>query len=82
MNKWTISQIEILTDYYTNRYAIPEALGDVCDVLERHNEKKYYSYKSLCKIIRKCFENDQKNSFVTWIIRKAFFYLKKLIKIY
>lgn len=72
MNKWTISQIEILTDYYTNRYAIPEALGDEYDILER----------SLCKIIGKFFENDQKKLIRNMNYKKAFFYLKILIKIY
>ena len=62
MNKLTIRQIEILTDYYTNQYGIPEAWGDVHNVLERHNEKKIYIYKSLCKNIGTILENDEKKN--------------------
>ena len=81
MNKLTKSQNEILTDYHSNQYGIPEAWGDVYNALEKHG-KKYYIYKSLCKNIGKILENDKKNSFVKWTVRKTLHYLKKLIKIY
>lgn len=70
MNKWTISQIEILTDYYTNRYAIPEALGDEYDILER----------SLCKIIGKFFENDQKKLIRNMNYKKSIFLFEDINK--
>ena len=60
MNKWTISQIEILTDYYTNRYAIPEALGDVYYVLERHNEKSIIVTNHYVKLLENVLKMTKK----------------------
>ena len=38
MNKLTKSQNEILTDYHSNQYGIPEAWGDVYNALEKHGK--------------------------------------------
>ena len=38
MSKLTESQIEIMTAYYSNRYGIPEAWGDLYNILERHRQ--------------------------------------------
>lgn len=80
MNQVTISHLKILTGYYSNWYEILEMWEDVYDTLERYGERKY-SHKSFCKNIGKILENDEKNSFVKWIIKETFYCWKKLKKI-
>lgn len=80
MNKLTKSQIEILTDNYSNWYGIPKAWS-IYMILWKNMVKKYYIYKPICKIIGNILEKDEKNWFVKCIIRKTLYYLKKWSKI-
>lgn len=47
-------------------------------IVKRNIKTKNHYVKSLEKLYKKT----ERNSFAKWIIRKAFYYLKKLIKIY
>ena len=47
-------------------------------IVKRNIKTKNHYVKTLEKLYKK----RERNSFAKWIIRKAFYYLKKLIKIY
>ena len=60
--KLTESQIELLADYYTKWYEVPDTWTDVKDVLTRYGQnRKYPLFKVICHHAGIIDKNNEKN---------------------
>ena len=65
----------LLAHYSSKRYKASDAIGDLCDVILRHSNKKYFIYHTLIKEVCKILKNNN-NSFIVKLIKPLMnFYL-------